>query len=355
MWDNFERAYQDVKGTSTKGSCLDKVRGMLRTYNGGSYESALRTIQDVKTELAEVKGAWRLIGDNPSVKYAKPIAALEHELERERMRVLSDGRRGRETTGGTSAVVPLSATESAAAQANRGRNRERQNAIYTKMLSEKQTDREYRARIEPEFKKLLLEPGFTKFYRDETGWTNARAWGTWILRAITPEMVAGPGARNATEILRSMALGASVSGKQYAERYLLELSIYCAAAADRTDVSFIMGQAGTLLGAVAGPAISAVKGIAGTALSGAKTALTIAANKGAQAAAVDDTSKVSFMFTEEDGKPTCLEEDLMRFTHAWLRYVTAENGSRTASASVVRNEFGGTAGCHYLYEHIMDM
>lgn len=359
MWERFTAEYQKVKGTSTKSSVLDRVRVLLRTYQRSGGNARL---DEIGRELTKVKTAWRLLSANPAVKYAVAIAALEEEMFAERRAIataVEGARRAvseRVRAAGSSGAIGAAAVDDRRSVAGRNAagNKQRMREAYAPLLSSKKTDPERIREMEAAFSTLCREPKFAKYYLEEVGWTNVRSWATWALRAATPAMLAGATARDATEFLRGLALRAGVAGKTYAERYLLELSIYCQAEADKADVSFVMGQATTLLGVVAGPLLSQAlgSGVLGTLAKGAKSGAEIGLTTLARENLVDGAESPTVELTE-GGATKVTAMNAMRFTHAWLRHVTEAPGS--AAAQQVRGEFGGQKGCLVILDQLSEM
>jgi hypothetical protein len=362
MWQGFEAEYTKRKGASTKSSVLDKVRGLLKVYpKTGEPRAKTAALQEIERELRTVKKATRWFSDNPAIKYALAIGALEVELLDEKKVIAAtreatyQGIVAKVKREGTGALVdpPIVQSDPHLA-AQKRKNAERWKSV----LERTPTTAEYRAPIEAAFATMCREPKFARYYLDEVGWTSAHSWLTWGLRLATPAMVAGPGARDAQEFLSSLALAAGVKGKQYAEAYLLELSIYCSHEADRADVSFCLGQATSLFGVLLGPVISGLGwGVAGVAARAGKMGGEIGLGVLATKNLADSDGDQVDVEVSDDGhveKPLLTAMNAMRFTHSWLRYVTEERGLSDA-AKVVAAEFGGVRGCGVIYDQLMHM
>lgn len=329
MWTEFKREYRATKSSSS-ASALDPLIGLLDAYPSGGSEEALAAI---RAEIRRVCGMTRWFTQNPAKKYLTALESLKSELDAEahRLRFKDTG-------------------EDAAKNATK--NQAHRRYAYEQMLKSTKTDAEYCAPITAAFKRVCAEEGFGRYLLDEIGWTNATSWLNWAIRAVTPSMAAGWAARDATALMRTMALHASVSGHRYLERYFLELSIYCAAAAEKADIAFVFDQASLVFGPLIGPALGVpASGIASWGFSAGKKVGEIAAKGGTQALLV--SASETTVTSTQGGKPVTEQVNLMRFTHAWLKYATRERPSD--DMKIVLQEFGGRRGCERLLDALAEL
>lgn len=216
---------------------------------------------------------------------------------------------------------------------------------------------------EPEYLKPLIEamheitqsPAFAKYLDREVGWTNASAWFDWAARAIAPDMMARPVAAELRDQLRWNSLLAGRRGKVFADRYFFELSLYCDAAIEKMDISFIFGQASMVFGPLLAPILAipaAAAHAAAGSFAGTATSLSISAGKALAETGIKAGAKAALV-TAQGQKTVRKYENLnpMRFTLAWLDFVSSEKEPSKAIA-LVHAEFGGAKACDSLYEFI---
>jgi hypothetical protein len=111
------------------------------------------------------------------------------------------------------------------------------------------------------------------------------------------------------------------------------------------DVSFIFGQASQVLGPILAPVAAAVSSAVPVVGRGIKPAAEAAAKFGIRKAVVEQPR---YETIPANAKP----DDPMRFTLAWLDFVTNERAPAEAVTTVLA-EFGGRRGCESLYEWLM--
>jgi hypothetical protein len=335
MWEAFRGKYQATK-RSTQVSALGPLIALLDAYppNGAS------TLDQISAEIRRIKGVRRFFSQNPAMKYLDALCALEDEVNAERSRV---------RTGGASESL----------EALR-KNRERRSLQYGRLLATSVSEQDYIAPINKAFQGIIHEPAFATHFFHEVGWENARSWTSWAIRAATPAILAGAMARDLSALMREMSLKAGVGGKVYIERYFFELALYCTAAEEKADVAFVFSQASMIFGPLLGPLLhaplSGAASIAAQAGTGAGRALVgFGAKAGLKAALVDDPEaegiKQPVMLNGGGGVVRSI--NLMRYTHAWLHFVTEER--ETADTAIVLAEFGGKRGCSKLLELLSAM
>jgi hypothetical protein len=232
-------------------------------------------------------------------------------------------------------------------------NQQARRHAYAEMLKSTKTDSEYCGPITAAFKRVCLEETFNKYLLEEIGWTNATSWLNWAIRAAAPNMHDGWAAADAKRVMRAMALKASVSGHRYMERYFLELSIYCAAAQEKAEIGLVFEQASLVFGPLIGPALGVpTKGVWSYVYKGGKPIAEAAASGLAQTLLV---SSAELNGTSTEGKKQVLNKkvNLMRFTHAWLKYAISEKTS--SDMKIVTTEFGGRPGCINLLEAVAEL
>lgn len=202
---------------------------------------------------------------------------------------------------------------------------------------------------------ITQSPAFAKYLDREVGWTNASAWFDWAARAIAPDMMARPVAAELRDQLRWNSLLAGRRGKVFADRYFFELSLYCDAAIEKMDISFIFGQASMVFGPLLAPILAipaAAAHAAAGSFAGTATSLSISAGKALAETGIKAGAKAALV-TAPGQKVVRKYENLnpMRFTLAWLDFVSSEKEPSKAIA-LVHAEFGGAKACDSLYEFI---
>jgi hypothetical protein len=235
------------------------------------------------------------------------------------------------------------------------KNKERMRVAHATQLAKKVTDLEYMTPLKAAFFEVTQSPGFGKCLDREVGWTNWSSWFDWSIRAIAPEMAMRPVAEELRDQLRSRSLIAGINNKVFADRYFFELSLYCDAAIEKMDISFVYGMASMVFAPILGPIMavpSAAAKAASGAVAGTATSLAVSAGKslagmgvkaGLHAGLVDAPGqKMGAIKKYENLNP-------MRFTLAWLDYVTS-NAEPKKAVDVIVAEFGGAKGCDRLYE-----
>jgi hypothetical protein len=166
---------------------------------------------------------------------------------------------------------------------------------------------------------------------------------------MAPAMMMRPIAEEVRDVLRSKALLAGVRGNMFADRYFFELSLYCDAVIMKKDISFIYGQASQVLGPILSPLFAGAIAAAPV----AERAAAKLAKKGAEAVAKYGIKKALVGRPDYETIPVNTKNyDPMRFTLAWLDFVTNEREPADAVAAVLA-EFGGRRGCESLYQWLM--
>ena len=274
-----------------------------------------------------------------------------------------------------------SAAEERVAQ-DQARNMERMRISYAALLEARKTDRELLKPLEDAFNAVKLASRFKHYHEAETAWMNRSALAGRVLRAAAPAMIMRPIAADVRDRLRALSLSFMTADKAYAERYCFELSLYCDAVITKQDVSFIFGQASLVLGPVlapvVAPAVAASQAVGSAAASGVgagvaahaagagaakavTTAPKVAAKKGLEKLVVNEPAYSTIPVDSYKSKQTGLvgfvsraassADDPMRFTLAWLNFVTKEKEPAAAVATIVK-EFGGMSACVNLLEFL---
>lgn len=231
-------------------------------------------------------------------------------------------------------------------------NLDRMRFAHATQLAKRKTEPELLAPLIAAFQTVAQHPGFAGCLDDEVGWTNWSAWADWALRAIAPEIAMRPVAVEVRDQLQGMALVAGQRSQPFAERYFLELSLYCDAAIERMDTSFVLGQASQIFGPILAPFLAipaAAAHAAGGVAAGYAAQAGMALGKqlvqtGIKAGAKELVAPVA------PQKAVRKYENLnpMRFTLAWLAFVTANKEPRREIEAIVQ-EFGGDRAVRNLY------
>ncbi len=200
------------------------------------------------------------------------------------------------------------------------------------------------------FHDVKMSDGYERCWSNEAGTWNRNAMAGKVLRALAPAMAMRPMLEDVGNLLRRLALGAAANNHVFAEGYYLELSLCVDHMIEKKDIGFILGQATSILGPLLlplAPAVSAATGVAAGVISKAQSAVVAGLKKGVQVALADAPPNVPGlpppqrpMLPIPGLKPT--QVDPMRFTLAWMAYVTG--GGEPATAGAVRTilaEFGG--------------
>jgi len=237
------------------------------------------------------------------------------------------------------------------------KNMQRMKFAHATQLAKRVTDPEYMAPLLKAFGTLTQTPGFAKCLDAEVGWTNWSAWFDWAIRAMAPEMAMRPVAVEVRDLLRSKSLLAGTRNEVFADRYFFELSLYCDAAIERMDTSFILGQASMIFGPILAP-ILAVPAAAAKAAGGVAAGYAAQAGMGIGKGLAEMGIKAGTkeLVTTTPGQKigaTKKYENLnpMRFTLAWLAYVTSNAEPRKEVEAIVK-EFGGAKGVRNLYSFL---
>jgi hypothetical protein len=241
---------------------------------------------------------------------------------------------------------PAPATPASRVAAAQVKNVERMRISYAAQLAGRRTEAELLLPLLPAFRAVKASPRFTTYEnRQRFGGSWEGRFG-WLTRAIAPAMMVRPIAEEVRDGLRSKALLAGVADKVFADRYFFELSLYCEAVIEKQDIEFIYGQASQILGPLLAPVTGAVRAalpvVGGLVATGVKSGANIAAKKGIEKAVVSTPSTASIPTSSTLADP-------MRFTMAWLDFVTTETEPADAIATIVA-EFGGRRGCASLHE-----
>jgi len=320
MWGTFFKAYSAAKGSGAP-SALDPLIALLRGYPRSGASDKLEAIA---REMARVSSLKRWFGANPGEKYAVALVALDVEVAEERFRLRPDSR-------------PRPHQEDI----------QRRSLKYAEFLRRTKTESESFKEVTSAFKTILEDPHFVKYLNEEIGWLSGTSWAKWAVRTIQPAMLSGFLAKDLRDELREMALTACSVRKPYLEQYLVELSIYCSAAADRADIGVAFAQASTVFGPLLGPLLALPSaGLAGAATSGGRAVATRIGGVVLRRQLVE--------IREDERQLGARKEkaNLMRFTHAWLKYVTQEAATDFPTQEALERifaEFGGKQGCRNLY------
>jgi hypothetical protein len=222
------------------------------------------------------------------------------------------------------------------------KNKDRMRISYAALLAGKRTDPELLLPLMEAFAEIKAAPKFEQYMDEQIGWMTLNSWFSWMARTVAPAMLVRPVAEEVRDTLRRKALLAGVADKTFADRYFFELSLYCDAVIMKQDIDFIFGKASLVLGPLLAPVYAAVKAAVPVVGAGAKTAVEAAAKKGLKKALVNTPTYATI---PANAKP----EEPMRFTLAWLEFVTTEKEPAEAIATIVE-EFGGERGCTALCE-----
>ena len=262
---------------------------------------------------------------------------------------------------------------------DQARNVERMRVSYAALLEARKTDRQLLQPLKEAFAAIKMAPRFKHYHEAETAWLNRSAAPGKIMRAVAPAMIMRPIAEEVRDRLNALSLQFMTVDKVFAERYFFELSLYCDAVITKQDISFIFGQASLVLGPVLGhaAALGAKVGSAAASGAGAGAAAAHAAGLGAGKAAtagpkagaklvaeklvvseptyatipVDDYKSKRGGLLGFVSRATSSADDPMRFTLAWLNFVTKEREPAEPIVKIVR-EFGGLASCVNLLEYL---
>ena len=203
------------------------------------------------------------------------------------------------------------------------------------VLASKKIDQELLKPLHAAFAEIKAAPKFQTYLKQEIGWKTLNSCFGWLERTLAPAMLVRPIAEEVRDTLRRKALLAGVQDRMFADRYFFELSLYCDAVIQKQDIDFIFCQASLVLAPLLAP-VYAAAGAAAPVVKGAKTGAQVLAKKGAQKALV---GQPTYATIPANAKP----EEPMRFTVAWLDFVTTEAEPAGAIATIV-TEFGGRGG-----------
>jgi hypothetical protein len=242
----------------------------------------------------------------------------------------------------TVAPTPRLATTASPAVLEQEKNKDRMRVSYAAQLAARRTDPQLLLPLMKAFAAVKAAPRFEHYMNEEIGWKSFNSWFCWLGRTLAPAMLVRPIAEEVRDTLRRKALLAGVADKAFADRYFFELSLYCDAVILKQDIDFIFGQASLVLGPLLAPVYAAVQAAVPVVGKGAKTGAEALAKKGIKKAVVGEPT---FATIPANAKP----EDPMRFTVAWLDFVTTETEPAEAIATIVA-EFGGPRGCAALCE-----
>jgi hypothetical protein len=296
----------------------------------------------------------------------------QREWELEEAALVTRARRG---------VVGSPGARAAAAQRvarDQEHNEVRKRVCYPALLEARKTDRELLKPLEVAFDAIKSAPRFKHYHETETAWFNCSSAAGRFLRAAAPAMVMRPIAGAVRDRLNALSLNCMMADKIYAERYFFELSLYCDAVITKQDISFIFGQASLVLGPALSFAAKPVVAAGSAAAKGVGAAVAAhAAGAGAAKAATAGVESGAKLVTEkvvvseptyatipvDDYKSkrggiigfvsnaTSSADDPMRFTLAWLNFVTKEREPAEPIARIVK-EFGGMSSCVNLLEYL---
>jgi hypothetical protein len=212
-------------------------------------------------------------------------------------------------------------------------------------------------RTEPELLKPLLAAfgsvksatTFSKYMSEETTWRSL----DYLARAAAPAMMMRPIAEEVRNMLREKALLAGQADRPFADRYFFELSLYCDAYIQKQDISFVFSQASVVLGPLLAPVVAAAA-VAGPVVQHAVKSAPSAVKFGVKKAVeTNPATMAGVRLPEKTGAAADASRffgrgvkhvDPMRFTIAWLNFVTRETEPAADIATIVA-EFGGERGC----------
>jgi hypothetical protein len=227
---------------------------------------------------------------------------------------------------------------------------------------------EHMAKLESAFLTVKGSDSFGRLLENETAKWNKSAMAGKILRALAPAMMMRPILQEVGSVLRGSANSAVTSGRVFAEGYYTELALWCDHAIEKKDIGFIFGQAATLLGPVLGPLLAPVvpalvsSGMPTVAAKHVGSAAKTVLKKGLQSALVDSSPQVP-------GAPAPVRPivplpglsatpvDPMRFTMAWMGYVTnlgsgSMSSAESAAVNIILIEFGGRRSVEMMHEFL---
>ena len=224
----------------------------------------------------------------------------------------------------------------------------RMRVSYAAALAARKTEPELLKPLLAAFNGVKASPSFNKYLGEETTWKSL----DYFARAGAPAMMMRPIAEEVRDALREKALLAGQTERPFADRYFFELSLYCDAVIEKADIDFIFGQASLVLGPLLAPVVAAVAA-AGPVVQHAVKSVPTAVKLGVKKAIEANPDKIANVdLPLASGGAADLARlfkrvkrvDAMRFTVAWLNFVTRES-EPAASITPIIKEFGGPRGC----------
>jgi hypothetical protein len=243
----------------------------------------------------------------------------------------------------TAAPTPVRvATPASPTVLEQEKNKSRMRVSYAALLASKKTDAQLLVPLLAAFREVKSAAKFETYMNEEIGWKSLNSWFGWLERTLAPAMMVRPIAAEVRDTLRNKALQAGVHNHLFADRYFFELSLYCDAVIQKQDIDFIFGQASLVLGPLLAPVYAMVSAAVPVVGKGAKSAVEAGAKKGLKKVLVDEPKYATIPANAKPDEP-------MRFTLAWLDFVTTEREPADAIATIVA-EFGGRRACESLNE-----
>ncbi|GGF21736.1 hypothetical protein GCM10011611_29760 [Aliidongia dinghuensis] len=215
-------------------------------------------------------------------------------------------------------------------------------------LAAKKTEPELLKPVLAAFNDVKSTATFDKYLGEETTWKSL----DYFVRAAAPAIMMRPIAEEVRDALREKALLAGKSDHPFADRYFFELSLYCDAFIQKQDIDFVFSQASLVLGPLLAP-VYAAAAVAGPVVQhGVKSAPSAVKFGVKKAVETKPETMASVQLPQATGAMASIGRalgqvkrvDPMRFTIAWLNFVTRESEPAAPITTIV-TEFGGTQAC----------